>query len=472
MHKCLKIDGLSPAEAAQRLVQAGITQLRLVWCDVHGRHHGKTFVPQAFEAALADGFRMAGTLMLKDSSGRTALPVFDAQAMRDLGEMAPFAQASDVALLPDWTTLQRLPWDTNIARMRCAPLGVVAQSIEPRRVLKTAVERLKTHGFTAQIGLELEFHVYAKAVSHTHAAEAAWPCPAPKNLNLLHPGYQLLSERHADACQQVFTVLQNLCDGFGLPLVSLEIEMGPSQFEAVFAPQTALAAADAMALFREAAIQALARIGLHTSFACRMPFANAMSSGWHLHQSLLDGAGDNAFACESPALMSPTGMAYLAGLLHHTQALCAVAVPSANGYERFKPNQLAPSSINWGADSRSALLRVAGIGQAIRIENRLAEPSANPYLCIASQLMAGLDGVVQRLDAQAPNTSNGSLPPNLAAALQAGEASAFMKTTVGSNLHELWVSLQNQSLSRHKQAAQLSDEAALQWCADEYFAQI
>ena len=137
-----------------------------------------------------------------------------------------------------------------------------------------------------------------------------------------------------------------------------------------------------------------------------------MSSGWHLHQSLVHlDSGRNAFMREAPAPFSSTreaghtlsdvGCRYLAGLLHHAKGMTVMCTPTANGFGRFRPNALAPQSVVWGFDNRGAMLRViggAGDG-ATRIENRLGEPAANPYLYMASQILAGLDGIENALTA-------------------------------------------------------------------------
>ena len=131
-----------------------------------------------------------------------------------------------------------------------------------------------------------------------------------------------------------------------------------------------------------------------------------MSSGWHLHQSLVDAkSGRNAFMRDAPQAhtqandahhtLSDIGAHYLAGLLENAQGMTVMCTPTANGFGRFRPNALAPQSILWGRDNRGAMLRVIGApgDSATRIENRLGEPAANPYLYMAAQIHAGLSGI-------------------------------------------------------------------------------
>jgi glutamine synthetase len=93
-------------------------------------------------------------------------------------------------------------------------------------------------------------------------------------------------------------------------------------------------------------------------------------------------------------------------LLNHAVAAAVFANPTVNAYRRFRTNSLAPDRLTWGTDHRGVMLRVLGeVGDhASRIENRLGEPSANPYLYIASQIISGLDGIDNSLDPGAPAT--------------------------------------------------------------------
>jgi glutamine synthetase len=182
---------------------------------------------------------------------------------------------------------------------------------------------------------------------------------------------------------------------------------------------------------------ALRRAGYHATFMCRPPFPHIMSSGWHLHQSLVDlGTGRNAFrrdhpephatAADASSTLSKTGAHWLAGLLQHARGMAVFGTPTVNGFGRFRPNALAPQSVLWGRDNRGALLRVIGAcgDEATRIENRIGEPAANPYLYLASQVHAGLDGLGRGLlpppATDAPYSGAGeSLPTSLAEGLDA-----------------------------------------------------
>jgi glutamine synthetase len=226
-----------------------------------------------------------------------------------------------------------------------------------------------------------------------------------------------------------------------MPLLSLEVELGPSQYEFTFAPEKGLAAADTMALFRSAMKQVARRHGYLLSFMCRPRLPNTFASGWHLHQSLLDRkSGRNLFvSSEKAELLSPLGRQFLAGLLTHARAAAAFTTPTINGYKRYHgANSMAPIQAIWAHDNRGAMIRVLGEpgDPATHLENRAGEPLANPYLYIASQIHAGLDGVARKLDpgpsADTPyEVTAEPLPKSLAEALASLKADACFRAGFG-----------------------------------------
>ena len=396
---------------AQRIQDSDLQWIRFVWCDTHGQTRGKTLTRPAALRALAQGVGMVSTLMLKDTSDRTAYRVFEP----GLSEALPgFAFANNLLLRPLADRFHVLPWAHQTGWIQCQPVHANGDIVplDTRWQLQRALDKLAAKGLGMRCGLEIEFHIYrlndAAHRNDLDPSRAAWPGLAPE-VSLIHPGYQLLSEQWFDMAEAPMRIVQETAAGLGLPLSSLEIELGPSQVEAVFEATDALTAADNMVLFRNGVQQALRRAGYHATFMCRPPFENIMSSGWHLHQSLVElDSGRNIWMRTTPAAgsqrhdashwLSDDGGHYLAGLLAHAKGMTVCCTPTANGFGRFRPNALAPQSILWGADNRGAMLRViGGAGDAAtRIENRLGEPAANPYLYMASQIHAGLAGMAQQ----------------------------------------------------------------------------
>ena len=471
-----------------RLIDAaGLELVRFAWCDLHGMLRAKSLVAAAAGQAMQAGVGLVSTLLLKDSADYTAYKVFEKDGTPDL---PGFEFASNVVLLADPASFRQLPWAARTGWLQCQPWFQDGSPVplDTRRVLQTALARLAAAGYGLKCGLEVEFHIYRRRPEALHQQldpqRASWPGPAP-DVSLIHPGCHMLSEQWLDMADEPLRIVQHTAQALGLPLLSLEIEMGPSQVEAVFDASDALTAADNMVLFRSAVKQALHRAGYHATFMCRPPFDGIMSSGWHLHQSLVDLAtGANAFQRSSPATdlppteaeftLSAVGVHYLAGLLAHARGMSAFSTPTINGYERFRPNALAPQSVVWGRDNRGAMLRVIGAWDdpATRIENRMGEPAANPYLYIASQIHAGLDGLQCALKAppatHAPYGTHAELlPTSLGAALAALGQDSALNAGFGADFIRYFTHVKQAELRRHDSA---NDQA--EWQRREYFGRI
>ena len=471
------------------LIEAsGVELVRFAWCDLHGMLRGKTLVAAHAAQAMREGVGMVSTLLLKDSADRTAYKVFEAGGATDL---PGFECAGNVMLLADPTSFRQLPWVDKTGWVQCQSWFPDGQPVafDTRRILQTALAQLAAAGYAMKCGLEVEFHIYKiNADGFKHALDpqqANWPGPSAPDVSMIHPGYHLLSEQYMDMAEEPMRIVQRTAQALGLPLLSLEMELGPSQVEAVFDATDAMTAADNMVLFRSAVKQALRRAGYHATFMCRPPFPHIMSSGWHLHQSLVDlTTGVNLLMRDTPApgttprdaqhTLSAAGEHYLAGLLAHARSMAAFCTPTINGYDRFRPNALAPQSVLWGRDNRGAMLRV--IGQcndgATRIENRIGEPAANPYLYLASQIHAGLDGLRHQLRAlpatDAPYAATAEkLPGSLPEALQALRSDAVFCNAFGRDLINLFDRIKQAEITRHGEA-----ENKDEWQRREYFGRI
>ena len=478
----------SALERTAKLINAsGVELVRFAWCDLHGMLRGKTLVASAAVKAMMDGVGMVSTLLLKDSADRTAYKVFDADGALDL---PGFEFAANVMLLADPASYQQLPWATKTGWVQCQAWHADGQPVtfDTRRVLQRALAKLSEAGYGMTCGLEVEFHIYKikgdVAGNQLDPMQSDWPGPAP-DVSMIHPGYNLLSEQLADMADEPLRIVQHTAQALGLPLLSLEIELGPSQVEAVFEATDALEAADNMVLFRSAVKQALRRAGYHATFMCRPPLPCIMSSGWHLHQSLTDiNTGTNAFMRAAPLQGSSTsdaqhtlsllGEHYLAGLLAHAQSMTAFCTPTINGYDRFQPNALAPCAAVWGRDNRGAMLRVIGGAndKATRIENRIGEPAANPYLYLASQIYLGLDGMQRQLRAPPATTSpyaatDVRLPSSLSQALDALKHDAVLAAAFGTDFINCYTRIKQLEITRYDAATDKHE-----WQRREYFGRI
>jgi len=291
-------------------------------------------------------------------------------------------------------------------------------------------------------------------------------------VRMLSHGYQYLTDNRLDELEPVLDQLRDTLARLELPVRTMEVEMGPSQCELTFGAVEGLTGADSVVLARSAIKQTCRRMGLHATFMCRPALPNVASSGWHLHQSLIEAkTGANAFATnDRKEILSSCGLRFLAGLLENARAACIFATPTINGYKRYRPYSLAPNRVVWGRDNRGAMIRVVGApgDPSSHIENRIGEPAANPYLYLASQIVSGLDGIARELEppppADAPyNTSTRTLPSSLVEALGELRGSELFRQRFGEPFINYILTLKEFELHRF-----LSEEVT-DWEQREYF---
>jgi glutamine synthetase len=460
-------------EAAKRVDEAvradALEVVRFSFPDQHGLLRGKTLIAEEALSALRSGCTITTTLLGKDTAHRTVYPVFTAGGGFGMPAMEGGA---DVLMVPDPTTFRVLPWAEKTGWVLCdlyfpdgSPVPFATRSLYGR-----VLRDLAARGYDYVAGLEVEFHVFKLDDPKTQPAHAGQP-GEPPSVSLLSHGYQYLTEQRYDMIEPALEIIRRDIIKLGLPLRSVEVEFGPSQCEFTFAPTEGLAPADMMVLFRSAVKQICRRHGYHATFMCRPRIPNVMSSGWHLHQSLRRrDTGVNAFMSESPSeLLSETGRHYLAGLLTHARAAAVFSTPTINGYKRFRSYSLAPDRVVWGRDNRGVMLRVLGAPNepATRIENRVGEPSANPYLYMASQALSGLDGIVRRLEpgpsADTPYEAKAELlPKTLREAIYELREDAFFRDAMGAAFIDYYVFIKEAEIARYQQDVS-------EWEQREYF---
>jgi len=443
--------------------------VRFSFVDQHGVLRGKTIVAAEAPSVLRQGCAVTTTLLAKDTANRTVFPVFTSGGGFGMAEMEG---AADFLMIADPTTFRVLPWaertgwalcDIHFRDGRPVPFST-------RQLLRDQLARLAQAGFDYMAGLEVEFHLFKLLNPRLAPSDATWP-PEPPEVGLLSRGFQLLHEAASDQIEPAVALIRRDVMRLGLPLRSVEVELGPSQCEFTFAPQMGLGAADSMVLFRCAVKQIARRHGLHATFMCRPRLANAFSSGWHLHQSLLGAKSRaNAFASEDGThVLSRLGTSFLAGLLTHARAAAAFTTPTINGYKRYRPYQLAPDRAIWGHDNRGVMVRVLGApgDPSTHLENRVGDPAANPYLYMASQIIAGLDGVDHAREPGAPadtpyETAAELLPTSLKEALDALRDSTCFRAALGDAFVDYYLRIKEAEIARFH--AEVTE-----WEQKEYF---
>ena len=462
-------------EAAVRLRRLAeenkLETIRLSFPDQHGLLRGKTLITDAALSSLESGCSITTTLLAKDTSHRTVFPVFTAGGGFGMSEMQG---GSDILMVPDPTTFKILPWAPHTGWLLCDLYFADGRPVPfaTRGLYKSVLAKLAQRGYDFMAGLEVEFHVFKVEDPRMAPGDAGSPGQpgTPPDISLLSQGYQYLTEQRFDQMEPALDLIRRDVTALGLPLRSVELEYGPSQCEFVFQPTVGLVPADTMVLFRSAVKQICQRNGYHATFMCRPRIPNVMSSGWHLHQSLVSRTtGANAFMSTEGGDLSKLGNAYMAGLLDHARASAVFSTPTINGYKRYRSYSLAPDRAIWGRDNRGVMIRVLGgtNDPATRVENRIGEPAANPYLYMASQILAGLDGIDRALDpgpsADTPYETKASLlPTTLREAVVALKEDTFFRTAMGAQFVDYYTHIKNAEIERFQ--AEITE-----WEQREYF---
>jgi glutamine synthetase len=459
--------------------QEKIELLRFSFPDQHGVLRGKTLIAGQAIDTMRCGVTMTSTLLAKDTSHRNVFPVFAPGGGMGLAEMGG---AGNFLMIADPETFRLLPWAEKTGWLLCDcyfPNGKPVP-MATRQLYRDALARLATSGFDYFAGLEIEFHLFKVEDPRLSPEYITWPPEPPAVTHTTH-GFQYLTEGRYDQVASIMDVLRHGMAALGLPLRSIEVELGPSQFEFTFAPEAGMAPADAMVLIRSTLKQVAQRHGYLASLMCRPHLPNTFASGWHLHQCLLDRkSGANAFVSkDTKQTLSPLGQNFLAGLLANARAATAFAAPTLNGYKRYHGmNTMAPVQAVWAQDNRGVMVRVMGEtgDPSTHLENRIGEPLANPYLYMASQIYAGLDGIARKLapgpSADAPyDRAAEPLPATLDEALRALRANACFRKNFGDFFVNYYLHLKEAELARHRSELPANADPAdvTEWEHREYF---
>src|SRR5256886_4187231 len=466
------------AELKKRLAGEKLDLVRLAWADPHGVSRGKALSVPAFIDALTSGYNVNVATTTLDSAGGRVFKSFTRGGGMGLDEMTG---SPNLVVVPDPSTFRTLPWAPGVGWVLCDEYFRDGKPFHfsSRHLLRRQLGRLAQKKMTLMVGLEVEWYlarVAEEGLSDEHVGTPGMRGRAIRTTPI-EPGYSYHSETNMDLMQPVLSELARTYAALGLPLRSLENEWGPGQVECTFSAEDALRAADDFLLFRTATRQICRRLGCFATFMARPALKGYYASGWHLHQSLVDSAGRNLFARKD--LLSPTGQSYLAGLLEHAAASTVFATPTVNGYRRFRPNSLAPDRASWGFDHRGAMVRVLG-GKgdpATRLENRVGEPAANPYLYVASQIVAGLDGIERKLepgprDDEPYDADRPLLPARLGQALEALEGSTLYRRQFGEVFVDYYLKLKRNELGRYRKwldENRATEAEPTEWEQNEYF---
>jgi glutamine synthetase len=466
-------------EVASKIRELGLRTVRLVIVDQHGVPRAKSLSPEVAIAAMSNGLDFSGAIYSLDSGNQVFVPAFAAGGGFGIDEFTGFP---DIVLVPDASTFRVLPWADRTGWMLCDAFFSSGQPLplDGRGLMRRALTELSEAGFDYLAGIEVEFYIVKVDSEHVLPADAGFT-PPPPPVSVFERGYQYLSEVRLDGVASTLEAIRDGLADVGLPPRSMEDEWGPGQMEFSFSPISGLAAADAVVLFRSAVKQICQRRGLLATFMCQPAMPNFFPSGWHLHESLISQQdGQNAFASQDDFL-SQAGRQFVAGLLDHALPMGVFATPTVNGYKRFRPYSFAPDRVCWALENRGALVRVQGApgdGNS-HVEMRMGEPAANPYLYLAANIAAGLDGMRRALEPPPPveadpyASENTPLPASLAEAIGALDSDEFFRKAFGETVVDYLLQMKRAEVARYDAAVAENPPAEGQnisdWEMNEYF---
>ena len=307
------------ADLLRQIEAENLNLIRLAWADPHGAARAKTVAAAVFADVLRNGYNINVATSTLDAAGGRVFTSFVKGGGMDLDEMTG---SPNLTIVPDPATFRILPWAEGVGWVLCDEYfkDGTPFHFSSRHLLRRQLERLEERNLKHLTGLEIEWYLSRVVQDRLTAENIGMPGLKGRALETtpVEPGYSYHSETNFDIMQPVMSELASAYSTLDLPLRSLENEWGPGQVECTFTAEDALRAADNYVLFRTATRQICRRLGYFATFMCRPGIANHYSSGWHLHQSLVDDRGGNVFEPENDDHpLSALGQSFLAGLLDH-----------------------------------------------------------------------------------------------------------------------------------------------------------
>ena len=347
--------------------ERGVKFIRLWFTDVAGTLKSVAVAPAEIEGAFAEGIG------------------FDGSAIQGLARTSE----ADMLAIPDPSTFQILPWRGTVdpaARMFCdiaTPDGKPAAA-DPRNVLKRALDKAASLGFSFYVHPEIEFYLLKSA--------ELGPDGLPQPVD--NAGYfdNVPGGTAHDFRRRAVTMLEQL----GISVEFSHHEGGPGQNEIDLRYADALSMADNVMTFKTVIKEVAIEQGVYATFMPK-PFTNHPGSGMHTHFSLFQGDKNAFFDAGAQYHLSNTARQFMAGILRHAPEITLVTNQFVNSYKRLWGGGEAPSYVSWGHNNRSALIRIPlhkpEKAQSTRIEYRAMDSATNPYLAYALLLGAGLKGI-------------------------------------------------------------------------------
>ncbi len=417
----LSLDELR-AEAEAGTIDTVVT----AFTDMQGRLFGKRIQVEYFLDEVTDhGIEGCNYLLALDME-MEPVPGY---------EMANWERGyGDFGIAPDMATLRRIPWLERTALVLCDVVNHDGSPVvaSPRQILIATYERASEMGYVPLFASELEFYLYKESYAEAHEKGYAGLTPTiPYILD-----YHILA---TTMDEQYLGPVRRGMQGAGIPVEFSKGEAWHGQHEVNVRYADAVTSADRHTIYKNGVKEIAFLHGISASFMAK-PSEKDIGSSCHIHSSLRDADGQNAFVDGEEE--TDVFRHYLGGLRQHIRELALFIAPSVNSYKRYATESWAPTSVSWGRDNRTCGFRIVGHGQSRRVECRIPGADVNPYLGYAALLAAGLDGIENQTDPGPELVGNAyeageaePFPSTLHEALELWEGSEFVRRAFGEAVH-------------------------------------
>jgi glutamine synthetase len=343
----------------------------------------------------------------------------------------------DFAIVPDLTTLRRIPWLDRTALVLCDLADHDGSPVveSPRQILIAQFERAAEMGFVPFSATELEFYLYKESYAE------AWE----KDFRDLTPTIPYILDYHVLATtmdEQYLGPIRRGMHEAGIPIEFSKGEAWYGQHEVNTRYANAVTAADRHTIYKNGVKEIAFLHGISATFMAK-PSEKDIGSSCHVHTSLVGTDSEKSVFVDDSGEETDVFRHFLGGQRNRIRELALFVAPSINSYKRYAAESWAPTSISWGRDNRTCGFRIVGHGQSRRVECRIPGADVNPYLCMAALLAAGLDGIEHATDPGPELKGNAyeageaeAFPSTLREAVDLWEGSEFAKGAFGEAVHK------------------------------------
>lgn len=321
-----------------------------------------------------------------------------------------------------------VPWEDGVAVAFARAEGMDHKPvpIDPRNALIRQLDRARSMGFEIQVGAELEFYLLD-----------------PETGKPRDSGIQVYGLGRAARMEHIVGPIRRQINECGIPIEQSNPEYAAGQVEVNIRYSEALTAADRVVMFKSLVRQ----LGIHHGYLATFmpkPFFDQSGNGFHTHYSIWK---DGRNVTSDAGKLSQLGRHFVAGLQKRMCEASICGSGTVNGYRRRRPYTFCPINTSWGYDNRTVAIRIIeGAETAVRIEKRDAGADANPYLLLATDIAAGLDGIEAAMDSTEPTIGNAyenghgePIPTDLAAAIGLARGSEWLRDVMGPMVWEMMI---------------------------------